>query len=130
MNEAREWIDFYLEPEPCDHHRWIMITKDNGEKIGTCGFHCYNKEIGYMEIGYDLRPTYWGRGYMTEALKCMLEYVKGEMCTHRIDAHISIDNTRSIRLCEKMGFIQTREQYNEVFHGVHYPHDVYRLILD
>lgn len=39
MEQAQKWIDFYLESEPRNQHRWIMVLKENSEKIGTCGFH-------------------------------------------------------------------------------------------
>lgn len=42
VGEAQKWIGFYLEGEPRNHHRWIITRKENGEKIGTCGFHCWN----------------------------------------------------------------------------------------
>ena len=56
--EAKEWIDFYMEPEPRNQQRWIIVMKDTGEGIGTCGFHCWNRENGEVEIGYDLSPLY------------------------------------------------------------------------
>ena len=43
VNEAKQWIDFYLEVEPRNQHRWIIVLSDTGESIGTCGFHCWNK---------------------------------------------------------------------------------------
>lgn len=33
--EAKEWIDFYMEPEPRNQQRWIIVMKDTGESIGT-----------------------------------------------------------------------------------------------
>lgn len=62
--EAKEWIGFYLEPEPRNQHRWILALKSTGESIGTCGFHCWNRKIGEVEIGYDLFPTYQRQGFV------------------------------------------------------------------
>lgn len=67
--EAEERIEFYLEPEPRNQHRWIPVLKSTGESIGARGFHCWNRKTGEVEIGYDLFPTYWRQGYTTEAPK-------------------------------------------------------------
>jgi [ribosomal protein S5]-alanine N-acetyltransferase len=58
LEEANELIDFYIQPEPRTQHRWILILKVNGIKIGTCGFHCWNKNNNSVEIGYDLQKQY------------------------------------------------------------------------
>ncbi len=127
VDEAREWIDFYVEPEPRNQQRWILILKDTDENIGTCGFHCWNKETGEIEIGYDLYPTYWKQGYMTEAMTKIIEYAKEEMKVSKIYAHISVDNLPSIRAVLKQGFIKTDNHYFEEFHGEKYLHDIYQL---
>ena len=42
IHGADEIIDFYVRPEPKWQHRWILVKKDDAEKIGTCGFHCWD----------------------------------------------------------------------------------------
>lgn len=125
MEEAQRWIGFFLEREPRNHHRWIIIRKENGEKIGTCGFHCWNRETGDIQIGYDLQPTYWRKGYMSEALTSIMKFAVEEMKVKKIVAHISVDNIASIRTSEKMGFVKTEDQYYEEFHGQKHLHDIY-----
>jgi len=125
MEQAQEWIDFYLESEPRNHHRWIMVLKENGEKIGTCGFHRWNRENGEIEMGYDLQPSYWRKGYTSEALAAIMKFAAEEMKVKKIIAHISADNIASIRTAEKMGFVKTGEQYYEEFHGDKYLHEIY-----
>lgn len=129
VEEAKEWVDFYLESEPGNQHRWIMVLKENGEKVGTCGFHCWNRETGEIEMGYDLQPSYWRKGYTREALTAIIKFAAEKMKVKKIFAHISVDNIASIRLCEKMGFVKTGEQYFEEFHGEKYLHDIYCLDL-
>lgn len=128
--EAREIIDFYLEPEPRGQHRWIIILKENNEKIGTCGFHCWNRETGEMEIGYDLQPVYWQKGYMSEALIAALEFMKEELGARKLYAHIYPENSASVRIAEKMGFARTGKQYYEEFRGEKFLHDIYLLDLE
>jgi len=129
VDEAKEWIEFYLQPEPRGHHRWILVRKDNGEKIGTCGFHCLDREAGSVETGYDLQPAYWRQDYMTEAMTAALAFARDVMEVQTVLAHISVDNLASARTAEKLGFVRTGEQYDECFRGEKYPHDIYRMIL-
>lgn len=126
-DEAEEWISFYLEDEPRNQHRWILVLKETGEKIGTCGFHCWNRETGEAEVGYDLQPRYWRKGYMTEALREIVGFAAEEMGIESLYAHISIDNTASRKTAEKLGFFRTGKQYFEEFHGKKYLHDIYAL---
>lgn len=104
------------------------MLKDFGERIGTCGFHCWNQETGEAEIGYDVCPTYWRQGYMTEALTEILAFAKEEMGVKKIYAHISVDNAPSIRTALKQGFHKSGESYFEELHGRKYLHDVYQLV--
>ena len=85
--EAQEWIGFDMEPEPRNQQRWIIVRKETGESIGTCGFHCWNRETGEVEIGYDLYPSYWRQGYMTEALTQIIDFAKAEMRVKKVNAH-------------------------------------------
>lgn len=125
--EARGWIDFYTQPEPRDSHRWILVLKASGEKIGTCGFHCWDRDACAVEVGYDLQPAFWRQGYISEALRAILAFAKADMQVKTVAAHIAEGNTASLRTAEKLGFIRTDETYDEVFRGKKYRHFVYLL---
>ena len=58
-----------------------------------------------LEIGYILAPAQQGRGLMTEAVAALVAYCFGELAVHRIEALIHPDNTASIRLVERLGFL-------------------------
>ena len=60
---ADEIIDFYIQPEPRWQHRWILVKKDDGIKMGTCGFHCWDIDSEACDVGYDLKQVYQGKGY-------------------------------------------------------------------
>jgi ribosomal-protein-alanine N-acetyltransferase len=128
MAGADEIIDVYLLPEPRGQHRWILERKEDGTKIGTCGFHCWNPEEGSVELGYDLAVPFWRMGYMTEALQAIVGFAKQEMRVKHIHAHVSVENPASYKLMEKLGFVKTGA-YDEVFRGEAYPHDIYTLEL-
>jgi ribosomal-protein-alanine N-acetyltransferase len=124
---ADEIIDFYMQPEPRAQHRWILVRKADGIKIGTCGFHCWNKTNGCCDIGYDLYPDYWGKGYMFEALKSICAFSQSNMKVKSINACIYIDNEKSIKLVEKLGFTFTGQIKDEIFRGERYAHKILTL---
>lgn len=126
-DEANEWIDLFTQEEPRDQHRWIIIMKDTKEKIGTCGFHCWNRCDGSVEIGYDLQPAFWRKGYASEALHEIINFAKNVMKVNTIIAHIAENNVASINTALKMGFYKTNDTYFEKFHGKKYLHYVYRI---
>jgi len=33
VEDAKKWISFYLESEPGNQHRWIMVLKENGVNL-------------------------------------------------------------------------------------------------
>ena len=127
LEEADELIAFYLQPEPRAQHRWVIVWKADGAKIGTCGFHAWNREQRRADIGYDLQKAFWGRGVMTEAVRAILSFAAREMGVRQIHAHISVENERSIRLARRMGFAPSGRTQRYVFRGKEYPHEIYTL---
>jgi ribosomal-protein-alanine N-acetyltransferase len=69
MQEADEIIASYIQPEPRSRHCWVIMRKSDDTKMGTCGFHFWDKTDCKVEIGYDLKKEFWGNGYMEEAIK-------------------------------------------------------------
>ena len=127
IEEAKAWISFYVKEEPRNQNRWIMILKNTGEKIGTCGFHCWDRQEHTVEIGYDLQPEFWRNGYSYEALQEIIKYASQQMKVKKIYAHISVDNIASINLVLKLGFTKTQADYYEEFRNKKFLHNVYLL---
>lgn len=127
--EALEIINWYKDFELKDHNRWAIELKESGRLIGTCGFHCLDRKNNIVEIGYDLNKDYWGRGYMTEALKVSIDVAFNNMQLNRIQAFVYIGNEGSYKLLEKLKFIREgiiRDKH--LFRGKYYDHYCYSLI--
>ena len=127
IQSADEIIDFYNQPEPRGHHRWVIIRKDDSVKLGTCGFHCWDRQADCCDIGYDLFPDFWGKGYMSEAMQAILDFAKSNMGIKKINACIYIENDKSIKLVEKYGFVYHGQMKDEVFRGKAYSHKIFSL---
>jgi ribosomal-protein-alanine N-acetyltransferase len=128
ISRADEIIDFFTQPEPRDHHRWIIVRKSDQVKIGTCGFHLFEGNKCSAEIAYDLNDSYWGKGYAREALAKIISFAKNSMKLKQVYARIFTKNDRSIKLVEHFGFKKTGEK-NLVFRNKEYLHYIYTLEL-
>lgn len=124
VEQADDIIDFYLQPEPKNQHRYILVRKDDGATMGTCGFHCLDRELNKVDIGYDLLPEFRGQGYMSECLSAMCRYATEEMKINEIRACVYPENDASARLVIGHHFVETG-QYYELFRGEKYLHKIY-----
>jgi ribosomal-protein-alanine N-acetyltransferase len=124
--EAEELIAFYTAPEPRNQHRWIIQTKADNHRIGTCGFHCWNRGSGRTDIGYDLIRPSWGKGYAGEAVREIIHFAFDTMHVTAIRAQISVENQQSIALAMRLGFVD-QEPVDVPYHGRMYPHRYYVL---
>ncbi len=60
-------------------------------------------EFQWGRIGYTIHNQYWRKDYGKEAVKEAFNIAFTHLDFHRIEAHINIDNTPSIRLAESVG---------------------------
>lgn len=82
-----------------------IINKKTDKIIGWCGYHTWYLDHNRAEIGYGLfDDNYKRKGFMSEALKPILDYGFRKMNLHRIEAFISPENAASLKLVEKFGF--------------------------
>lgn len=128
MEGADEILTFYIQPEPRLQHRWVIVRKSDGMKMGTCGFHCWNQKDCKVEVGYDLKEAFWGNGYMQEAIKEIIAIAIGAMNIKEINACIYIENQRSIHLAENLGFVLSGSSC-ELFREKEYLHNRYSLYI-
>jgi ribosomal-protein-alanine N-acetyltransferase len=85
--------------------RWGMTRKDDGALVGTCGYYGIHPWHMRASIGYELGRQFWCQGLMTEALQAIIKLGFEEMSLNRIDALVMPENIPSIRLLEKIGFM-------------------------
>lgn len=117
LQEAEEIIRYHLDDSGC---RWGLFDKKSGRLIGTCGFHYLRKANNDLlaEVGFDLSKPFWGKGFMSEAMKAVIPFGFAKMGLSLIDATVEPQNERSIALLEKLGF----ERESELRDGFIYFH--------
>jgi len=94
---------------------FLLIDKTSGKVIGECGFHSWNKAHHRAELYYHLKNDSDKRkGFMTEAVKEVLDFGYNQMQLHRVQALVANDNVPSIKLLERFKFTKEgtkREDY-------------------
>lgn len=96
---------FLTRPDKGVPQAYAIVLKSIGKMIGTVDIHTV-KRYETVEIGYILNPMYWGKGYMTEAVKKMLEVTFDYIGVRRIEVQHDVENYASQRVIEKCGFVR------------------------
>jgi RimJ/RimL family protein N-acetyltransferase len=79
---------------------WVIISKEGGELMGMVSIR---PEGWRVDLGYVLGRKWWGREYMTEAVRAVVDYVLSEREVFRVWAVCDVDNAASARVLEKAG---------------------------
>ncbi|WP_193065045.1 GNAT family N-acetyltransferase [Oceanobacillus oncorhynchi] len=107
IDQARGFIDFFAKSlEEKKGMRWGIEIKGEKGLIGTIGFNAWSPKHKRAEIGYEIHPDYWRKGYMAEAVEKILSYGSDTLGLTRIGAVVFLENEASNNLLTKMGFKQ------------------------
>ena len=83
---------------------WAIIEKSTNELIGYFGFWRLINEHCRAEIGYALKPEFWGKGFMKETINRLVDFGFNDLKIHSIEANVNPKNENSIQLLMKLGF--------------------------
>jgi len=90
------------------------------------------EDVNSLELGYSLAEDAWGRGYMTEAAKAVIDFAFGELGIVVMGICTGPDNARSQRVIEKCGFVyegRQRKGYH-IFDGTDRDNLVYSMLRE
>jgi ribosomal-protein-alanine N-acetyltransferase len=108
--------------------RWAIERKADHRFLGSCGLFKWNRGWKSCVIGYELASFAWGEGFMIEALSTVLDWGFEAMELNRVEAQVHPENTASINLLHKLGFVQEgRLREAGFWHGKH--HDLLAFAL-
>lgn len=122
-DHVRPWLpfaDFHQSVE--ETHDWIihcmsrwMLRDDmpvglwdiaTNRFVGGSGLHPRNWDIPFFEIGYWVRHTAEGKGYVSEAVKLLTDYAFGALYARRVMIRCDERNIRSAAVAERLGFVR------------------------
>lgn len=108
---------------------WAITLKGSPKLIGIIGHYRIKPEHFRAEIGYILNPKHHGKGIITEAIKCAVDYGFNIFGLHSIEAIIAPENFASEKVLQKNGFIKEAHLLeNEFYNGVFLDTVIYSLL--
>lgn len=108
LDMAQDTVRRFIESYDKDHaYSWVMDVDD--VVVGTIGAYDYN--CSQIEVGFSVDRDWQGRGFATEALRKVLEYLTKNEGISSVIAWCADENTGSRRVLEKSGmkFVRTEK---------------------
>jgi len=81
--------------------QWFFVQKKDGTKIG---YIAHFLAAGETELGYFIVPSERGKGYVSEAIEIMVDYLFLSRDLVRVQAKADPENVASWKALEKAGF--------------------------
>ncbi len=104
VEEARR----YIKTSMLGEGNWAIVLKESNELIGEIEMripYCTDiRDPEEGELGFWLGKEYWGKGYMSEAVKCILHYAFINLHKKNMYAGHFVNNENSNRIITRLGF--------------------------
>ena len=92
---------------------WGIADRDSNTIAGTCGYYRgFENESG--ELGCVLREVFRGKGIMTRAMYAAIDFGFSVIGLQRITATTTKQNSRAIKLLERLQFVRIAELEGDV----------------
>lgn len=96
---------------------WLLLfLKDSNICIGGSGLHDIDWDVPRFEIGYWLRTSYSGQGYMTEAVEAISQFAFETLNAKRVEIHCDSLNERSAAVARRLNFTHEATLRQEARH--------------
>ena len=107
VEESRDliirWIAQWMLREYLSVGLWDCATH---RYVGSSSLRPESWEAGSFEIGYWVRASAAGQGYITEAVKLLVEYAFTHLHANRVEICCDERNERSAAVARRLGFVQ------------------------
>jgi [ribosomal protein S5]-alanine N-acetyltransferase len=122
--EARFKIALSINEQQADAGFYRVGKRGANDFVGVSKF--VFTEPHEAEVGYGMLPMYWGKGYASEMLDCMVRHVRRHHRITKLVAVVNPENARSVKVLVKKGFVFYNEvvEDNTIVH--HYKLSVYQ----
>ena len=96
---------------------WAVELKATSEFIGAIGIEptMLNPKGMTARLTWKLRHEFWGMNYGYEAAKKVIDYAFTELKVSKVFALVPADNTRSVRVLERLGLKKNKQMQNCYF---------------
>jgi len=95
---------------------WQVVLASDDVSIGLVDFKGPPGPDGGITVGCSFAPTYWGRGYATEAVGALLVTLQRQSAVRYILADTGVTNVRAHRILQKLGFLPSERRSPDLTH--------------
>lgn len=114
-----------------DETRYVIVLKDTDEVIGMIHLMERNdRAVEVMELGYTINPSRRRCGYAMEAVETVLNYLLQELHLDMVIAGAFEENTSSLKMIEKLGFVFEGRKCKALYHPEHGPSDLLYFYME
>lgn len=120
-DELRAWMPWAIEPQSVEDTETVMrraaasfikredlmlllFRKSDGLHVGSSGLHRIDWSVPRFEIGYWLRTSLNGHGYMTEAVNGITRFAFDTLKAERVEIRCDALNRRSAAVAERASY--------------------------
>ncbi|WP_285853671.1 GNAT family N-acetyltransferase [Oceanobacillus luteolus] len=96
-----EVMQSMLAPSDTDFY-WAVRERHTDSFIGLISLNPHHDGL-FLEVSYQLHPTWWGKCYGTEVVQPIIGYAFNELNQEKLIAETQTANKASRRLLEKVG---------------------------
>lgn len=101
LDETRDYVrSCLLAWETGKAFNWVIEHRQENRLMGMI---IARVDPEKWELGFVLSRRYWGEGYMTEAVKAVVDWAQRRGGIYRVWAVCDVDNLASARVMEKAG---------------------------
>ena len=107
LEKARRFIESLEGAAPGATGTWFQFAvalTSTGLLIGDCGLCPTRRDPSSAELGFTFARAYQGKGYASEAVRRLLEYLFMVLALERVFAITQIRNGAANRLLRRLGF--------------------------
>lgn len=119
MDVYKQFFPYKIErfTEQPEENVWegLIINKESQMVIGDIGYKGSPNEKGEINLGYSVLPRFQGQGFATEAAAAMVEWGLEQPGVQKVTATCSLENIASIRVLQKAGLKQLREDEKKIY---------------
>lgn len=133
--ESLEDIDHFITKNPKEFNlpeTWfqlVILVKETNEVIGDIGIHFFGKENKQIELGYTLSNLHQNKGFASEAIGKVIDFLFTDLNKHRIVLSIDPENNASIKLAVRLGFRKEGHFIKSLFFKNQWVDDVVYALL-
>src|SRR5215469_7747226 len=114
IEESRDWIIHQIANWVLREDMIVGIWESATNRyLGGSGFHPRNWGTRYFEIGYWMRVSAEGHGYVTDAVKLQTDYLFNSLAATRVEIRCDERNVRSAAVARRLGFVHEAFLRNE-----------------